>query len=541
MTIGTMKLWRVSVPCVVTVLVTACGGGGSSSPPPVTTYNVNTTAGSQGSFSPASATVNAASTTTFTITPNSGYVISSVTGCGGSLSGSTYTTGAVSANCTVTASFSAAFTWVSGPMTSDASAVYGTQGVGSTSNTPGGRRGPVSWSDASGNLWLFGGYGVGSSIYNDLWEYSTASGQWTWVSGPNMPDAAGVFGTLGTPASTNTPGALAASAFSWTDAGGNVWLFGGYGYDSAGNRGWLNALWEYSPTSGKWTWSAGSTTNAALGVYGTEGVVAATNYPSSRAVGGWKDSTGTVWLFGGYGYDSTGALGRLNDLWSYSLSSHEWTWVSGSNTVNVKGVYGTQGTAASTNVPGARSGYATWTDAGGDLWLFGGYGYDSAGTQGSLNDLWKYSPASNQWTWVAGSNTVNAAGVYGTLGTAAAANLPGARYSTAAWTDSAGNLWLFSGTGYDSAGASNELNDLWKYSPSSNQWTWVAGSNTVNATGVYGAQGAAAAANVPGARDGVTALTDGKFVWLFAGEGLNISGADPTAPQWSDLWKYPIQ
>jgi N-acetylneuraminic acid mutarotase len=209
--------------------------------------------------------------------------------------------------------------------------------------------------------------------------------------------------------------------------------------------------------------------------------------------------------------------------------------------VNVKGVYGTQGTAASTNVPGARSGYATWTDAGGDLWLFGGYGYDSAGTQGSLNDLWKYSPAGGVWTWVAGSNTVNAAGVYGTLGTAAAANLPGARYSTAAWTDSAGNLWMFAGTGYDSAGANNELNDLWKYSPSSNQWTWVAGSNKVNATGAYGTQGVAATANVPGARDGVSALTDGKFVWLFAGEGLNITGADPTAPAWSDLWKYPIQ
>lgn len=49
--------------------------------------------------------VNAGSPTTFTVTASSGYAISGVTGCGGTLTGNTYTTGAVSANCTVTASF----------------------------------------------------------------------------------------------------------------------------------------------------------------------------------------------------------------------------------------------------------------------------------------------------------------------------------------------------------------------------------------------------------------------------------------------------
>jgi len=33
-----------------------------------------------------------------------------------------------------------------------------------------------------------------------------------------------------------------------------------------------------------------------------------------------------------------------------------------------------------------------WTDASGNFWLFGGNGFDSAGTQGYLNDLWKYEP-----------------------------------------------------------------------------------------------------------------------------------------------------
>jgi hypothetical protein len=41
----------------------------------------------------------------FTITPDPGYHIFSVTGCGGTLSGNTYTTGSITADCTVTATF----------------------------------------------------------------------------------------------------------------------------------------------------------------------------------------------------------------------------------------------------------------------------------------------------------------------------------------------------------------------------------------------------------------------------------------------------
>ncbi len=47
-------------------------------------------------------------TASFTVQPDSGYQIASVTGCNGSLIGNTYTTGAIISNCTVTASFIAA-------------------------------------------------------------------------------------------------------------------------------------------------------------------------------------------------------------------------------------------------------------------------------------------------------------------------------------------------------------------------------------------------------------------------------------------------
>src|SRR4030042_1652744 len=76
-----------------------------------------------------------------------------------------------------------------------------------------------------------------------------------------------------------------------------------------------------------------------------------------------------------------------------------WTWVSGSNEVFQAGTYGTQGVTAPSNVPGARRSAASWIDSGGKLWLFGGNGYYSDGNYGELNDLWKYDPTSNEWTW----------------------------------------------------------------------------------------------------------------------------------------------
>jgi hypothetical protein len=41
--------------------------------------------------------------------------------------------------------------------------------------------------------------------------------------------------------------------------------------------------------------------------------------------------------------------------------------VGGSNLANQKGVYGTQSIAAVDNVPGARGGAVSWTDATGNL------------------------------------------------------------------------------------------------------------------------------------------------------------------------------
>lgn len=72
----------------------------------VTTYTVTATAGANGSVTPVSSTVNSGSTADITVTADTGYQIDNVTGCGvGTLSDSTYTTAAVSADCAVSAAF----------------------------------------------------------------------------------------------------------------------------------------------------------------------------------------------------------------------------------------------------------------------------------------------------------------------------------------------------------------------------------------------------------------------------------------------------
>jgi N-acetylneuraminic acid mutarotase len=361
-------------------------------------------------------------------------------------------------------------------------------------------------------------------------------GTWNWEGGLNTANGSGVYGTLGTALASNVPGARYDSS-SWTDSAGNFWLFGGIGYDSTGGTGYLNDLWQYTPSTGQWIWVSGGNADNASGVYGAQGAAAAGNVPGARqAASSWTDSSGNFWLFGGVGYDSAGGVGNLNDLWQYSTTTRQWTWISGGNGNNASGVYGTQGTAAAGNVPGARQSASSWTDSAGNLWLFGGVGYSASGAAGNLSDLWRYTPSSGQWTWISGGNADNAAGVYGTQATAAASNVPGARYSATSWIDSSGNLWLFGGYGYDSIGGVGRLNDLWRFSTSSAQWTWIGGENDANAIGVYDTLGTASVSNVPGARYSASSWIDAAGnLWLFGGYGYDASGG---VGNLNDLWRY---
>jgi N-acetylneuraminic acid mutarotase len=474
------------------------------------------------------------------------------------------------------------------------SGVYGSLGTPGPANIPGGRQQSVTWSDGSGSVWLFGGYGYDSTgmsgQLNDLWKFDPTlgvNGEWTWVSGSSTSVLAasvigdgngqpGIYGTLGTASPTTVPGGREQVA-SWRDSAGNLWLFSGLGIDANANTGYLNDLWKFDPTvgaNGEWTWMGGSSTvpspdSGRPGVYGTLGTAASTNVPGGRyGAITWTDTSGNFWLFGGQGYDSTGVIGYLNDLWKYTPGANatpgNWIWIGGSTTVppsyypgdenGQPGVYGTLGAAASTNFPGGRSSGVSWTDASGHIWLFGGLGADSTGTAGYLNDLWMFDPksgATGAWTWMAGSDTIPGSysgqpGVYGILGTTNSSNIPGGRFSPASWMDASGDLWLLGGQGFDWTGTSGLLNDLWKYTPDTGQWTWMAGGNTVppsnnyilenGQSGVYGILGTPAPGNNPGGRLGGAPWVDASGnLWFFGGQGFDANGVQGNL---NDLWRY---
>ena len=285
-------------------------------------------------------------------------------------------------------------------------------------------------------------------------------------------------------------------------------------------------------TANEWTWMGGSSTNGSSGVYGTLGVYTAGNIPGGRyGASSWTDSSGHLWLFGGWGFDSNGNGGSLNDLWEFNPAKNKWAWMGGSSTGGTTiqpGVYGTLGTPAATNIPGGREYASSWTDSSGNLWLFGGWGSDANGNWGDLNDLWEFNPSNNKWAWMGGNTSGNQPGVYGTLRTPATTNIPGGRYAAACWTDLNGKLWLFGGDGYDANGNWDQLNDLWEFNPSTNQWAWMGGSSTGGTTiqpGVYGTLGEYAAGDTPGGRTNAVSWTDSSgHLWLLGGQGYDANG-----------------
>jgi hypothetical protein len=350
-------------------------------------------------------------------------------------------------------------------------------------------------------------------LLNDVWEWTPNSldasdkannysgsyiftGKWTAVKNAAVANQGGTYGTLGT-SSGGFPGGRWGAGFC-TDAAGNVWMFGGQGFDSTGTLGLLNDLWKYNITSQTWTWMGptGSDTGQHNGVYGTLGTPGAANAigPGGRQTPVvWADNAGSIWVFGGLGLDSVGTRNSgslngglppgvtpdgalLNDLWKFNIGTGTWTWVSGGGATglaNQNGVYGQQLVAATGVFPGSRWSGAGWSDSNGNLWLFGGWGYGStlAMSTGFLNDVWEYHPKTGEWVWWKGTSNVNQNGSYKTpndpnnYNVPYTNNTPGGRRGMAFWPqDNLEYVWVFGGQGFDSTSTTNGyLNDFWTY------------------------------------------------------------------------------
>ena len=416
--------------------------------------------------------------------------------------------------------------WQGGDSVDDMPAVYGTQGTPSAANNPGARNSYASCKDASGNFWLFGGADANGNYYNDLWEYTPSTRQWTWVSNYTIPNVQ-TYNQIG----LAFPGARTGAIMGWNAAVNYFWIYGGQGYDAKGNYGYLNDLWLYEPDEGIWEYVSGSTIANQSGIYTGNGKT-----PGGRSfMSGGLDPSGELWFFGGYGYGSNGVLGLMNDVWEYNYFKKQWVWRGGDSTSDSYSVYNKKGVAGA-GEPVGRYLSLGWVDGSSNLWIFGGNGYGSNyADYGDLNDLWKFTPSNSTtggtWTWVSGADSTKAAGVYGTEGVPATANTPGARALPFGTPDASGNLLLFGGNGYDANGGLGDLDDCWKYNPTANQWTWINGSNGIEHPPVYPpAPGNIKAGSDPGARWEGGVWTDGSDLWIMGGARGNndIKG---------DLWE----
>ncbi len=409
--------------------------------------------------------------------------------------------------------------WLRGDSTLNSPGNYGIKGVADMANEPPAGLGRAHWTDLDGNFWLFGGNGG-----NDLWKYSPVTNEWTWVHGfSNTLTGSAVYGTLGVPSPLNVPAGVNTPMY-WTDAAGDLWLFGGE-YSTFH----LDALWRYHIATNEWTWMAGSpgvVVGVPPAVYGTLHTPASANTPGGRTqMGMFKNwcVNDNLWLFGGYAN-----YGLKNDLWRYDLGINQWAWENGSQAFNPTGSYGTMGISNPSNQPPPRQAAAGWLDADDNLTLFAGGPFNY-----SLNDLWKYERAPGLWTWSGGTNIPDDPGTGNTYCDPGTGNLPYSRRTLAITASSATctkAFWVF--------GGGNSFNDLWLFNAGNRAWSKIKGYSYSNAPYSYGTKGVPTATNLPKGRFAAALWTDASGSLYMLGGAVPYPANPLFAMRINDLWKF---
>lgn len=279
------------------------------------------------------------------------------------------------------------WTWIAGGQENDREPAFGTKGVASPTNTPGPRTSHSSAVFADGALYLFGGTVTGqSNDWNDLWRFDLATLMWTWIEGASVPNESSIYPESQSGSNSTRPGARADAAMCASSS--DLWLFGGYGLDQNRFRNNLNDLWKFDVASQRWQ----CLRKLAPAKYGIKGEFTREHTPGGRNESRIVATNGQLWVFGGYGVDASLFFrGDLNDLWCYDTRLESWAWVSGANTTNNYGIYGTQGVADIGNIPGSRKGFGMLAQQT-KLLLYGGRGY-STSSSGLLGDLWEFDTA----------------------------------------------------------------------------------------------------------------------------------------------------
>lgn len=410
------------------------------------------------------------------------------------------------------------WTWMAGSQTPFITVSYGTMGVPSPTNSPGFRYESARWTDLQGNLWLYGGQHSGTR--SDMWKFDITLNEWIWMNGPNTGYPVATYTNQGIFSPTNHPAAVYFGSVEFTDNAGNFWLYEGDGFQN---------LWKYDVSINQWAWMHGpGTTGNQIGVYGPQGVFSPTNLPAgvSEHHGGWCDTSGILWLYGGA---TAFPQGCSDVLWKYDPQINQWAWVSGNPTNgSVPPVYGVQNVSAATNTPGSRNIYATWLSENNELYLYGNGGFCGGGVE--RYDVWKYSIALGEWTWVSGitTNTQRTDSV-GSICESSTAFYPvrGTEMHTNAQRNNCNRFYYY---GNDLSLTAKPT--LWSFNANTNEWTML----TYNSSGQpnYGTFQTPGPNVHPGEHFGSVGWCDNdNNYWLYGNQDPDYTGA---------IWRYsPIR
>lgn len=396
-------------------------------------------------------------------------------------------------------------------------------------------KGKAIWKDLSGNIWYYYNWNN-----NDrLWKYNPLTNMWTLVKTiPNSTTTGHAIGALNIADINNTLGSRI-NTITETASNGKLLLMGGNFYTETGNL--LSDVWEYDITTNIWKWIKGFAYNDTSidnqQKIKFKGVIESENSPGfmEKYTAKWEYN-GDLYLYGIIGlanYTSVPSYHSVNThfllsngvlfsrgIWKYHSNLNKWEYIQGLEdrdfNFHLNPIHNTKGIESENNYPSVRYGSVSWADTNGNLWMFGGKNTYSVNTY--YNDLWKFNITTKNWVWVNGDSVPSQNGVYGTQGIISTTNKPGSRTDSKTWVDNLGNFWLFGGIGFDASSSSTgNLNDMWKYDISLNQWVWVKGSNMMNQPEISAGLGISNTTNTPSFSASSCSWTDSSNnFWLYS-------------------------
>lgn len=404
-------------------------------------------------------------------------------------------------------------------------AIYGQQMVGDINNTP-----PylIFMSNSvvyNNEAYFIGGNEPGGTtgsdlrgLHNSLWKYNMITNEWIWVKGKQYTWHPGFYGKMGIERNENLPYSRE-SFFIWLEDN-YLKMYGG-SYERVSSM----EFWDFNLLTNNYAWVDGITTKTET--YYLEDITVPSVYnqvmPSTLS---WGENGSKLWFIRPSGsifhaYSTTGGM------YEYDIATstcHK--IIDNPSPQTYIGFYGTKGVADPSNIPPTRSNALLW-ETGNKLYLMGGNSNSY-----KFNDFWEFDKSTKMWTWLNGAQyNETPYSFYSAIGVSSAQNYPRSRAKSQSWSDSEGNLWLFSG-GNDEG---YYLNDFWKYDVVSGNWILM-GGGAQNCTGTQ----AYFTDSYPPYVISASTWSHGNDLYLYGGEGLGKAGSLLWTGILSDVWKYSI-